>query len=71
MNSILEPLLAILAIFVPLGMAYVILLFQSRKPADRCRKESTITHNNLLNKMAKLSLADEKNAARSGRADSF
>jgi len=69
MNSILEPLLAILAIVVPLGMAYVILFFQSSKSAGCCRKESAITGHDLLKKMAKLSLADEKNAARSWHPD--
>jgi hypothetical protein len=31
MDAILEPLLAILAIVIPLGLAYVIVLLQSRK----------------------------------------
>jgi hypothetical protein len=43
MDNILEPLLAILAIVVPLGLAYVFLLLQSRKPACGCRKVSAIT----------------------------
>ncbi|MGB8076749.1 MAG: hypothetical protein WCF09_02595 [Gallionella sp.] len=44
MDAILEPLFAILAIAVPLGLAYIIVLLQSRKPACGCRKESAITH---------------------------
>jgi hypothetical protein len=43
MDAILEPLLAILAIVVPLGLAYVIVLLQSRKSACGCRKVSAIT----------------------------
>jgi len=63
MNSILEPLLAILAIVIPLGMAYVILLLQSRKPAcGRWKASAAIAHNNLLHK--KLTRAEEKNTAR-------
>jgi hypothetical protein len=43
MDNILEPLLAILAIVVPLGLAYVIVVLQSRKSAFGCRKVSAIT----------------------------
>ncbi|MGA8863948.1 MAG: hypothetical protein WBM09_03635 [Gallionella sp.] len=43
MDNILGPLLAILAIVVPLGLAYVILFLQSRKPARGCRKVSAVT----------------------------
>ena len=53
-NSILEPLLTILAVLAPLGMAYVILLLQARKPSGGCRKSSAITRNDLQRKMAKL-----------------
>ena len=42
-DTILLPLLAMLAIVVPLGLAYVILSLQSRKPACGCRKVSAIT----------------------------
>jgi len=42
MNSILEPLLAILAIVVPLGLAYVIVTWQSRNQRSKnCNKMST------------------------------
>jgi hypothetical protein len=54
-DSILEPLLAILAIVVPLGLAYAILSWQSRKQAGGCRKSSAITRNDLQRKMVKLS----------------
>jgi len=64
MNSIMEPLLAILAIVVPLGMAYVILLLQARKPTGGCRETSAIPHNDLRHKMAKLARAEEKHTAR-------
>ena len=63
-NIILEPLLAILAIVVPLGLAYIILLLQARKSAGGCPKASAITHNDLLHKMAKLARAEEKHTAR-------
>jgi hypothetical protein len=43
MDNFLEPLFAMLAIVVPLGLAYVILLLQSRKTACGCRKVSAIT----------------------------
>lgn len=43
MDTLLEPLLAILVIVVPLGLAYVILSWQSRKTACGCRKVSAIT----------------------------
>jgi hypothetical protein len=64
MDAVLEPLLAILAIVVPLGLAYVIVLWQSRKPACGCRKVSAITRDDLLQKRAELSRAEEKHAAR-------
>jgi hypothetical protein len=50
MDNILEPLLAILAIVVPLGLAYVIVVLQSRKPAFGCRKVSAITRDVPLQK---------------------
>jgi hypothetical protein len=64
MDNFLEPLLAILAIVVPLGLAYVIVLWQSRKPACGCRKVSAITRDDLLQKRTELSSAEEKHAAR-------
>jgi hypothetical protein len=64
MSTILEPLLAILAIVVPLGMAYVIVLLQSRNSACGCRKASAITRDDPLQKGMELSSAEEKHAAR-------
>jgi hypothetical protein len=64
MDNILEPLLAILAIVVPLGLAYVIVLLQSRKPACGCRKVSASTRDDLLQKRAELFRNEEKHAAR-------
>ena len=64
MNTILEPLLAMLAIIVPLGLAYVILLLQIRKSACCCRKASAITRDDLLQKRAELSRAEEEHTAR-------
>ncbi|MGO8753846.1 MAG: hypothetical protein ACLQHK_01295 [Gallionellaceae bacterium] len=62
MDKILEPLLAILAIVVPLGLAYVIVLLQSRKPACGCRKPTA--RDDLLQKRTGLSRAEEEHAAR-------
>jgi hypothetical protein len=64
MDAILEPLLAMLVIIVPLGLAYVIVLLQSRKPACGCRKVSAITRNDPQQKRTELSRAEEKHAAR-------
>jgi hypothetical protein len=64
MDAILEPLLAMLVIIVPLGLAYVIVLLQSRKPACGCRKVSAMTRDDLLQKRTELSRAEEKHAAR-------
>lgn len=64
MSTILEPLLAILAIVVPLGMAYVIVLLQSRNPACDCREGSATTRDDLLKKRMELSRVEEKHAAR-------
>ena len=50
MNSILEPLLGILAVLAPIGMAYVILLLQSRKPDGVRRKEFAFARNDALHK---------------------
>jgi hypothetical protein len=64
MDNFLEPLLAILAIVVPLGLAYVIVLLQSRKPACVCRKVSALTRDDPLQKRTGLSRAENKHAAR-------
>ena len=71
MNSFLIPLLAIrvpehelfvLAIVVPLGLAYVILLWQAHNPACDYRKESAITRDDLLQKSMELSRVEGKHA---------
>ena len=64
MDTILGPLLAILAIVVPLGLAYVIVLLQSRKPGYGCRKVSAIARNDLLQKSTELPCPEEKQAGR-------
>jgi hypothetical protein len=64
MNSVMEPLFAIFAIFAPLGLAYVILVLQSRRPASKCRKLSEGIKKNLMHKMTKLSREEEKIASR-------
>ena len=53
-----------LVIIVPLGLAYVILLLQSRKPACGYPKLSAMTRDDLLQKRTELSRAEEKHAAR-------
>lgn len=64
MNSILEPLLAILAIVVPLGLAYAILLWQSRKPPCDGRKVFAGTRDDPQQKRTKLPRAKEERAVR-------
>ena len=54
MHDLMEPLLAILAVIVPLGLAYVILLLQSRKSASGCRKPSATPRDALLQKKTDL-----------------
>lgn len=64
MNSILNPLLAILAIIAPLGLAYVIVLFQALNPACDYRKASAITRDDLRQEGMELTHAEEKYGAR-------
>lgn len=64
MNNILEPLLTILAIVVPLGVAYVIVTLQEPKPDWGFRKESAVTRDELLQKRTELSHSEEKYGAR-------
>ena len=59
MHNNMESLFAILTIVVPLGLVYVILLWQSRHPTGGRPKSSAITRNDLQQKMAKLSHYDE------------
>ena len=63
MNSILEPLLAMLAICFPLVMTFVIVSLQTRKPTCGCRKASAIQCDGLQQKGAELSNAEEKHVA--------
>lgn len=63
MNTILEPLLAILAICFPLAMTYVILSLQLRKPDSGCQKASAIKRDDPLHKGTELSCAEKKHAA--------
>lgn len=64
MDSFPNPLLAILAIVVPLGLAYLILLWQAHNPACDYRKESAITRDNLRQGGMELSHAEKKYGAR-------
>jgi len=61
--NFLEPLFAILTVVAPLGLAYVILLWQSRKPACGCREAPANARDDLLQNRAGLSCADDKHAA--------
>lgn len=60
MNSFLDMLLAILAIVVPLGLVYVILLWQAHNPACDCRKNFAIARDDLRQEGVELSHAEEK-----------
>ena len=60
MDTVLDPMLAILAILVPLGLAYITLLWQVRKSTCGRRKASAIKRDELLQKRAELSHAEEK-----------
>lgn len=64
MNSMLNLLLAILAIVVPLGLAYVILLWQEHNLVCDCRDEFAITCDDLRQERMKLSHAEEKYGVR-------
>jgi hypothetical protein len=64
MDTILEPLLAILVIVIPIGLAYVILFLQANKPACGGRKVSAVTRNDLLLDGTELSRAEKKQAVR-------
>lgn len=61
--NFIEPLFAILTVVAPLGLAYVILLWQSRKPARICREAPANARDDLLQNSAGLSCADDKHAA--------
>jgi len=59
MSNNVEPLFAILTIVVPLGLAYAILVCQSRYPTGGRQSSSANTRNDLQQKMAKLSHYDK------------
>ena len=56
-DTVFDSSLALLAIIVPLGVAYVILLWQARKSPCGRRKAPAITREELLQKRAELSHA--------------
>lgn len=64
MNNILAPLLAILAIIIPLVVAYVIVTLQERKPVCNCRKESASNRAAMPQNGEGLSHAEEKSGVR-------
>lgn len=63
MNAVVDPLLGLLCIALPLGLAYVILLLQSRNPDGVRRKAPAITPVELEQEVMELSCAEEKRAA--------
>ena len=64
MNNVLDPLFAILGIVIPLGLAYVILLLQSRNLDHDRRKESATTRDETKQERTELSRVEKKQAAR-------
>ena len=64
MSSILDPFLAILAIIIPLGLAYVIIMLQARKPPSVWLHGYAISRDDVLPEGAQPSRAEEKHAAR-------
>jgi len=64
MSSILEPLLALLVIVAPLGLAYVILSLQARKSAGGHRKAPAILHSAQQQKRTELFRSEEERATR-------
>jgi hypothetical protein len=63
MDTVLDPLLAILGILVPLVVAYVIVFMQARKP-DSCERRTSATVRNDLLQKRKESRAEETHTAR-------
>ena len=64
MNTGWDPLLAIIGIVVPLGVAYVILFFQSRHLDYGHPKEPATTRDEPQQENTELSRAEKKQAAR-------
>jgi hypothetical protein len=63
MDTVWDPLLALLGIVIPLGLAYLMLLFQACNPDCGRRKAPAICDEQRQEGM-ELSRAEEKNAAR-------
>ena len=64
MDIVLDPMLAILGIFIPLGLAYVILFFQSRHLDYGHPKVPATTRDEPQQEKAELSRAERKQTAR-------
>ena len=64
MDTVWDPLLAILGIVVPLGVAYVILFFQSRHLDYGHPKVPATTRDEPQQEKAELSRAEKKQVAR-------
>jgi hypothetical protein len=62
MDAILEPLFAILSVFVPLGLAYVIVLLQSRKSRHACENAYSNRQDHLMRKGKKFPRVNESDA---------
>jgi hypothetical protein len=63
MSFLLNPLLAILAIVVPIGLAYIVITLQARKPPSVWLNVSPIARDKLSKKGGDLSCAGKKSAA--------
>jgi hypothetical protein len=64
MDTVLDPMLAMLAICFPLVMTYVIVSLQTCKLTSSCRKSSAISRNDFLQHRRELSHAEEKYGTR-------
>jgi hypothetical protein len=64
MNSILDPFLAILAIVIPMGLAYIVITLQARRPPSVWLNVSANIRDKLLQQGAQPSRVEEKHAAR-------
>jgi hypothetical protein len=63
MNSLLDPLLAILVIVVPIGLAYIVIMLQARKPPSVWLNVSPMARDKLSKKGRDLSCTRNKSAA--------
>ncbi len=62
MSNAIDPFLGLIGIAIPIGVAYVILLLQSRKPCSDHLKTSASACNELLQERTEESSAEENRA---------